>query len=52
MWIGLGLNLGLHGEKPVTNCLSHGMHLAQEQFGVNDKGNNCMLSEDKEAMTS
>jgi len=28
------------------------MHLAQEQFGVNDKGNNCMQTEDKEAMTS
>jgi len=52
MWISLGLNLGLHGNKPATNCLSHGMHVAQEQFGVNDKGNNCMQTEDKEAMTS
>ena len=47
MWIGLGLNLGLHAARPATNCLSHGMHLAQEQFGVNDKSSSCMQTEDK-----
>ena len=25
MWTGLGLSLGLYGERPVCNCLSHGM---------------------------
>jgi len=24
IWTGLGLNLGLHGETPVTNHLNHG----------------------------
>jgi hypothetical protein len=29
MWTGLGSNPGLHGERLVTSCLSHGM--AQEE---------------------